>query len=266
MSATDERRAADTPADESQTPKFKSSNPKVADLATAFPAIDENVISAVLTASSGNMEKAFDALLGMSDPDFKPDSSLATPTENSQDDHQTQQIRADELFARQLASQSSRQRTTSRSRQPDRPPRSSQDIDAENGRSFLDDDLPIIKENIIQGFNETKTKVNSFIANLRTQYTQRNESVNQNRSNSATPTRGHSTDQTRSSLQYEADPDAIAVLENDFDELQMEDHTTKLDEGASNPPGVPVKSKWQPLDDQKKDPHGGPFALGDDDI
>ena len=44
-----------------------------ATLVEAFPTIDTAVIDAVLTASGGSLEPAFNALLGMSDPTFKPE-------------------------------------------------------------------------------------------------------------------------------------------------------------------------------------------------
>lgn len=143
-------------------------NPNIAVLKAAFPDVDSAVISAVLIASSNNLEKAFDGLLGMSDPNFRPELS-APPVQPTQalSDEQERQILADEQFARQLAAQSTRR---ARARNGDSPaPQEAQEPE----HSFLDDDLPVLKENIIQGFNETKLKVGSFISNLRTQYNQR---------------------------------------------------------------------------------------------
>lgn len=63
-------------------------------LKEAFPNVDENVIEAVLIASSGNIEPAFNALLGinhnmnmkqanscvgMTDPTYKPEAADAVP-------------------------------------------------------------------------------------------------------------------------------------------------------------------------------------------
>lgn len=147
-----------------QTERTVKQNPHSETLRAAFPGIDVTVINAVLVASSNNIEKAFDALLGMSDPDYRPEPLAHTVSPQPVlSDEQEQQIRMDELFARQLATQN---RRVPRQRAPSTPP-------DEQERSFLDDDLPILKENIIQGFNETKVKVGSFINNLRAQYTQR---------------------------------------------------------------------------------------------
>lgn len=88
-------------------------------LKEAFPSIDVKVIRAVLTASGGNVEPAFNALLGifsmlshvrnpvsdpilaMSDPDFKPEE--APPARPPRPTQQQRQLEADEHYARQLA-------------------------------------------------------------------------------------------------------------------------------------------------------------------
>lgn len=93
----------------------KSENEKT--LKEAFPTIDSKVISAVLIASGGNVEPAFNALLGtslvlvlytlthlltaMSDPDFKPEE--APPPRPPRPTQAQRQLDADEQYARQLA-------------------------------------------------------------------------------------------------------------------------------------------------------------------
>ena len=146
-------------------PAAKQENPNVATLKSAFPDIDSTVINAVLIASSNNLEKAFDGLLGMSDPSFKPDMP-ARPVERALSYEQQYQISADEEYARKLASQNTRRQRPSTERRQSQQESTPQD----SSRNFLDDDLPVLKENIVQGFNETKLKVGSFISNLRTQY------------------------------------------------------------------------------------------------
>lgn len=78
----------------------------------AFPTIDAAVVKAVLIASGGKIEPAFNALLGMSDP-----SAQREPTPPPQPPRPTRsplpaqgptttpqnQLEADELYARQLA-------------------------------------------------------------------------------------------------------------------------------------------------------------------
>ena len=77
-------------------------------LKEAFPTIDAAVVKAVLRASGGRLEPAFNALLGMSDPSAaeptpppqppRRQQSPLPPTSTEQD-----QLAADERYARQLA-------------------------------------------------------------------------------------------------------------------------------------------------------------------
>ena len=85
-------------------------------LREAFPSIDSAVVRAVLTASGGRVEPAFNALLGMSDPtavQAEPEVlSLPPPPRTTSRSPQPKhtltstaqsQLEADEMYARQLA-------------------------------------------------------------------------------------------------------------------------------------------------------------------
>jgi hypothetical protein len=79
-------------------------------LIEAFPSIDAKVVRAVLMASGGKVEPAFNALLGMTDPDFQPEEVAPPqpprPAQRQQQQRQPQsQLEADEMYARQLAEQ-----------------------------------------------------------------------------------------------------------------------------------------------------------------
>ncbi|GAO19057.1 hypothetical protein UVI_02061710 [Ustilaginoidea virens] len=146
-------------------------------LKEAFPSVDNAVIKAVLRASGGKVEPAFNALLGgvaleMTDPDaVKSDTEEVPPPQPPRPQGrraQMSQMEADELYARQLAEHydnvgAYEARTSNRSR--DAP--QSQGWDDERQHSFLDDDLPVIRENLRKGFLDTQTKVNGWISNLR---------------------------------------------------------------------------------------------------
>ncbi|GAA5885471.1 hypothetical protein JCM6882_009632 [Rhodosporidiobolus microsporus] len=67
-------------------------DPKVAQLRLLFDSVDVEIIEAVLHEKGGNVDAAMDALLALSDPDYKPEN----PEELSQ-------LEADEELARQLA-------------------------------------------------------------------------------------------------------------------------------------------------------------------
>jgi hypothetical protein len=70
-------------------------------LIEAFPDIDTNVIKAVLVASGGNVEPAFNALLSMSDPSFKAEET--PPPQPPRRQQPRTQMEQDEMYARQLA-------------------------------------------------------------------------------------------------------------------------------------------------------------------
>ncbi|KAI1740670.1 hypothetical protein F4680DRAFT_96383 [Xylaria scruposa] len=149
-------------------------------LKEAFPSIDAAVIKAVLAASGGQIDPAFNALLGMSDPDAvqnDPPREPAPPPKPPRPANRAplSQMEADELYARQLAEHydnvgAYEARTMNRS--PGGQPRRqatglkpNEMYDREH--NFIDDDLPVITENIRKGFIETQTKVNSWFTNLK---------------------------------------------------------------------------------------------------
>ncbi|KAI5206550.1 hypothetical protein E4T38_03750 [Aureobasidium subglaciale] len=156
----------DAPSKPTRPLSPQSQNEKT--LKEAFPTIDPKVIKAVLIASNGNVEPAFNALL---DPDFKPEE--APPPQPPRPTQAQRQLDSDEQYARQLAQHfqsESRPRRTMRDeddRGPPLPnrPRQQRPGPGEDDReySFFDDDLPQIKENVRKGFLETQTKVNKWI-------------------------------------------------------------------------------------------------------
>lgn len=144
-------------------------------LIEAFPTIDTKVVKAVLVASNGKVEPAFNALLGMSDPDFRAEEAVPPPQPPRPAMRQPMsQLEADEAYARQLAEQfnSGGQRSQNRynQREPGRRGPNQQsydDDDDDRERNFFDDDLPEIGKNIQQGFFETQKKVNSWITQFK---------------------------------------------------------------------------------------------------
>ena len=145
-------------------------------LIEAFPSIDTKVVKAVLAASGGKVEPAFNALLGMSDPDFQPEETAPQQPPRPQQRAPQTQMEADELYARQLADQYNsgygRSQTRYNQREPAMrgPNRQRQDSEESHNsmdRNFFDDDLPEIGRNIQQGFMETQKRVNSWITNFK---------------------------------------------------------------------------------------------------
>lgn len=146
-------------------------------LIEAFPGIDSKVVKAVLVASGGHVEPAFNALLSMSDPSFKAEEAPPPkPPRPAQQQQPRSQVEQDEIYARQLAEhyQTNFQGYGSRSRGD--PPLPNQrretglkpnELHDDPNHSFFDDDLPEIRRNIEQGFKETQTKVNQWITSFK---------------------------------------------------------------------------------------------------
>ncbi|TKX23844.1 ubiquitin-binding protein CUE5 [Elsinoe australis] len=206
-------------------------------LIEAFPSIDAKVVKAVLTASGGQVEPAFNALLGMSDPNFKEEAPPPQPPRPVRS-----QLEQDEMYARQLAQHyDSRERARGdgygqqRGEQRGQLPRqSTQDrLYAEDReRSFFDDDLPEIQRTLQKGFMETQTKVNSWFNNFKkrlegdeddpydgpTRLDPRPQQQGQPHSDYYGAHQGGS--RTRRSGDYDADP---RELGDDFTQLEMRD-------------------------------------------
>ena len=206
-------------------------------LKEAFPTVELSVIKAVLTASRGQIEAAFNALLEMTDPEAaerdipppQPPRPVAEPLGPTSTE--AAQLEADELYARQLAEHyenvgAYEARTANRGPGGAPVPRGRQQTglrpqdDDDREHSFIDDDLPVIKESLRKGFVETQSKVNTWFTNLKKkideQFDEEDERERQARAGSSSfmgrPTR----DPTRRSNdydRYDADPE---LLSDDF--------------------------------------------------
>lgn len=244
-------------------------------LVEAFPSIDVPVVKAVLSASGGNVEPAFDALLGMTDPDSqkdapppakppRPDQQSRIPTSTAQS-----QLEADEMYARQLHEHYS---STNRQQRQTQNPTDGQDSvqprtqgEEQREHSFLDDDLPVIRENIWKGFIETQSTVNKWVTNFKkkldgeddedfssqpirpAQGFQAGHQSHPNRGRKNSEMARRSSDRDR----YDADPQ---VLGDDFSTLEIRDTEGKwsliMTEWQNNQLiqlGAPPKKPQRPL-------------------
>ncbi|PYH95841.1 hypothetical protein BO71DRAFT_397642 [Aspergillus ellipticus CBS 707.79] len=136
-------------------------------LKEAFPSIDPSVIKAVLVASNWDVERAFHALLSMTDPSAAEQDAPPPPPKPPRPTAAQRQLEADELYARQLAEHYNRRAPQARNEHPQERQRRGSDMSEEKEYSFFDDDLPVIRENIRKGFLDTQTKVNSWVTNLK---------------------------------------------------------------------------------------------------
>ncbi|KAJ6190165.1 hypothetical protein N7519_000186 [Penicillium mononematosum] len=209
-------------------------------LREAFPSIEPGVVKAVLTASNWHVERAFNALLGMTDPkaqeEMTPPPKPPRPTQQST--AAQRQLEADEMYARQL---SEHYNATGRRAPPPgwesdpryQRPRGSEESE-EREYSFFDDDLPVIRENLRKGFLETQNKVNSWVTNLKKRIDgdDLDEEPSQNQRETAHARPRRSGDMGRRSgdrERYDADPQ---VLSDDFSALELRD-------GEAPPPRPP---------------------------
>jgi hypothetical protein len=213
------------------------------------------VIRAILIASGAKIEPAFNALLAMTDPDSHqeepaPPPKPPRPTRSPLPATSTpaNQLEADEIYARQLAEHYSAPsyRGTQQRSQRDEPsiprPRPETGLKPnelyDKDHSFIEDDLPVIKENILQGFMQTQTKVNQWVETLRKKfdgedslYEPPTASSQANRDNSnrykqsasynSQPPAG-SARRNVDRARYDADP---RVLDDDFAGLELRDET-----------------------------------------
>lgn len=126
---------------------------------------------------------------------------------------QMSQVEADELYARQLAEHYDNvgeyeARTSSRNRSS----RHNHDLmDDEREHSFMDDDLPVIRENLRKGFLDTQTKVNSWITNLRKRIEDTFDESEENTQTPGQPIRRQGEPSRRSGDydRYDADPQLL---------------------------------------------------------
>ncbi|KAI9682563.1 MAG: ubiquitin-binding protein cue5 [Bathelium mastoideum] len=178
-SAPGSQAQASTPAHEDAPPPKppRPMSPQAqaeATLIEAFPDMDSKVIKAVLTASGGKVEPAFNALLGMSDPNFKAEEEAAPPPPPPRRTQPQSQMEADELYARQLNEHYNAvqyQRGPGQDQGPPLPRRRQQqpynEDDGETSPSFFDEELPKIQENIRKGFQDTQKTVNRWISDFK---------------------------------------------------------------------------------------------------
>ncbi|KZL80683.1 cue domain-containing protein [Colletotrichum incanum] len=243
-------------------------------LKEAFPSIDISVIKAVLRASGGKIDPAFNALLEMTDPDAAQnettDEQPPPQPPRPQGGAQLSQLEADELYARQLAEHfdnvgSYEARTSNRSpggrvrrQQTGLEPRPNAEDREPN---FFEDELPVIQEKLRKGFIETQGKVNSWITTMKKRFDEEfaDEDENTQRPGQAqgqygARRPGESSRRSGDYERYDADPQ---VLSDDFAGMKFTADGTPLRDNnrpLSNPdlykPPPPSKSP-KPHDGRK---------------
>lgn len=170
-------------------------NPIFKQLKEAFPNLDDKSIKAVIIASQGAVDPAFNALLYLSDPESGKDIEL--PSEPVTTDapqlparRKQTQLEQDELLARQLDKQYNKSRQRSHHQRPvdgereayrqrlrDRQRRGQHPLTPEEQREldedddswaqFMEKDLPELREKANKSIQETATKLNGWFSGIR---------------------------------------------------------------------------------------------------
>ncbi|KAK3314967.1 hypothetical protein B0H66DRAFT_583716 [Apodospora peruviana] len=242
-------------------------------LKEAFPTVELPVIKAVLTASAGHVERAFNALLQMTDPDAaqadappppppRPVAERVGPTSTN-----LSQLEADELYARQLAEHyenvgAYEARTANRGGHGQRGPGSApmprgrqqtglkpNEMYDDREHSFLDDDLPVIKESLRKGFVETQSKVNTWFTTLKKKIDETFDEEDRPDQGGSSSFMGRPTrDQSRRSADYDRYDNDPELLSDDFAGMKFNNDGTPVQQNRSfgNPnlfkPPPPSKS------------------------
>lgn len=223
---------APTVSDETPPPKpprpVTEQQKNEAILKEAFPSIDASVIKAVLIASGGRIDPAFNALLAMSDPDAVQHDTQeeAPPPQPPRPQNAQSQLEADEAYARRLAEHyesAAYEARTSNQGAPGQPRRRQQtglkpnELYDDREHSFIDDDLPVIQEQLKKGFQETQVKVNSWFKDLKKKFDEQfdeGEGSSQHpQGRYGGPVSGESARRSRDYERYDADPE---LLSDDF--------------------------------------------------
>ncbi|KAF5691779.1 CUE domain-containing protein [Fusarium circinatum] len=212
-------------------------------LKEAFPTVELSVIKAVLRASGGRVEPAFHALLEMTDPDAAQNEPVdeAPPPQPPRPQNRTQmsQLEADELYARQLAEHydnvgAYESRTANRGQRQGQQGQQGQDEWGDDREhSFIDDDLPVIRENLRKGFFETQEKVNGWITNIKKKIEENFDESEEQTQRQGEPFRrpGESSRRSGDYDRYDADPQ---VLSDDFAGMKFSSDGTPMNRPMAN--------------------------------
>ncbi|KAF5541556.1 CUE domain-containing protein [Fusarium napiforme] len=235
---------APTPTNETAPPKpprpVSEAQKNETILKEAFPTVELSVIKAVLRASGGRVEPAFHALLEMTDPDAaqnEPAEEVPPPQPpRPQNRTQMSQLEADELYARQLAEHydnvgAYESRTANRGQRQAQ--RGQDEWGDDREHSFIDDDLPVIRENLRKGFFETQEKVNGWITNIKKKIEENFDESEEQTQRQGEPFRrpGESSRRSGDYDRYDADPQ---VLSDDFAGMKFSSDGTPVNRPMAN--------------------------------
>ncbi|QFZ30000.1 putative CUE domain-containing protein [Clavispora lusitaniae] len=200
------------------------------DLKDAFPSSEDRIIEAVLIASEGRVDPAFNALLYLSDPSFKPEPLAPAPVPAPRPSTLTD----DEKLARKLQKEFEKEdRRRSRKQRPPQP----------QNQDESSDEFESLKETFTQGYEEAKTTINSWVSGLSRKIAGEEEQPKKPRTPRQKPKLfgalgGSSFNSNSPNHNFDEDPE---ILASDFH------NKATMDE---NPPQLPTRDRnqrWVPL-------------------
>ncbi|KAF0495228.1 CUE domain-containing protein 5 [Gigaspora margarita] len=150
-------------------------------LTSMFPDVEPEICEAVLNANNGELEASVNSLLGMSDPNFNGEETIPVQTESGiVTSSSRQQIERDEELARYLAAEADRElgpppSHLTEEQQREYQQQQQQQQQQSSGFPDFSEELPIIKEKIIQAADTTKKKVKEWYEKFRQQSSPKNE-------------------------------------------------------------------------------------------
>ena len=220
------------------------------ELKDAFPGIDEKYITAVLIASQGEVDPAFNALLYISDPSFKPEipePSLSAPKgPPSPISRKGTTLTDDELLARKLQKEFELE-DERRRRKDKRKHVKQQPEENESG-----DDFEQIKETFSQGLEEARTTLNGWVSGIAKKFDGGNNSDQSQKQNpklfgALGGSSFNSNDNKRKSNRFDEDPQ---ILSNDFNNrISLTDNDNNKDlphvpqrTGSNNSKKTPISA------------------------
>ncbi|KGU33889.1 hypothetical protein MGS_00503 [Candida albicans P78042] len=270
-----------------QPPRPKDPTQEIIDdMKQAFPNIEEKYIIATLIASQGNPDPAFNALLYISDPTFKPEipvykppalASSTGPVGTGGGGRNQKELTDDELLARKLQKEfelEDERNRRNRRRSSHERQRVEQQRQRQHRRGDDDDELDDspdefeqIKETFTQGLEEAKSTLNGWVSNIAKRFEGNNDGNNPQQRRNDNPklfgALGGSSfnDNKRKTNRFDEDPEILSTDFHDGIRLQdNDDHGPSLPnrpkgELQSDTPtlttrekGATDKKKWQPLE------------------
>lgn len=208
------------------------------DLRDAFPQVEEKYITAVLIASGGQAEPAFNGLLSLLDPSIVPVLAPVVPVK------QAKPATDDELLARQLQKEFDREERHRRRSQPHakHAPRQPRSRRAEDDSDDSPDEFEQLKKEFSQGFEEAKTTINGWVSGIAKKFLD-NDETNQKGSPKLFGALGGSSFNSSGNRnkRFDEDPE---ILSSDFS------RNVNLNDDAA--PKLPKRTehtedRWQPL-------------------